>query len=173
MQTNRIAVLVLALALGLATVGCGSSSDGDASPTTAAAGSSTTEGGGDDTDAPDSPEKAAFLEAADRICKESGDEIDKKADELDGSTDVSDAELEAFFTMAAQETNAQIAAVRALGLPEEDAEELDQAFGVLEEAFAAVAEDPKTLLEATSTPEFEEATTYLNEYGFQECGASR
>lgn len=172
MQTNRLASLALAVALGLATVACGSSdSDGAASTTTAPDKTTTTEAdatGGDDT--ADSPEKAAFLAAADKICKESTDKINETSSELDSQEDFDDAAFEAFLKMAAEESSKQIAAVRALGFPEADADELDAAFTTFEEAFAKVAADPGNTLELTGTPEFDEASTFLTEYGFEECG---
>lgn len=176
MQTNRLAALVLALALCLGTAACGSSDDDTSSTTTTTtAGATTTEPAGDDAagdDAPSddgSPEKAAFLKAADKICKDSTDKINEQTDGLERS-DLDDAEMEGFFKMAAEESSKQIAAVRELGLPEADAEELDAAFTVFEEAFAKVSADPSQTLEHTSTPEFQEASEFMIEYGFEQCG---
>jgi Flp pilus assembly protein TadD len=173
MQTNRFAALVLTAALCLGTAACGSS-DGDdaATTTTEAAEATTTTATGDDTGDEDaSPEKAAFLEAADKICKESTDAINEQTAGLE-SQDLDDAAFEEFLQMAAEESTKQITAVRELGFPEADSEELDAAFTVFEEAFAKVAEDPANTLEYTSTPEFQEASTFLTDYGFEECGGS-
>ena len=172
MQTNRLAALILTAALCLGTAACGSSDGDDAASTTTEAAETTTTTAGDDDAGDDgtSPEKAAFLEAADKICKESTDKINETSSELDSQEDFDDAAFEAFLKMAAQESTKQIAAVRALGFPEDDADELDAAFTTFEEAFAKVADDPANTLEYTGTPEFDEASTFLTEYGFEECG---
>ena len=173
MQTNRTAAVLLAVALGLATAACGSSdSDGAASTTTAPAKTTTTAkdadtGGGGTA----SPEKAAFLEAADKICKESTDKINAETEGLDAE-EFDDAAFEAFLKKAAQESIKQITAVRAIGFPADDADELDAAFTTFEEAFAKVVADPSKTLDYTSTPEFEKASTFLTDYGFEECGGA-
>lgn len=175
MQTNRLASIVLTVALGLATVACGGSDSEGASGTTTAPPKTTSTTGSDASepgDGANSPEKEAFLAAADKICKESTDKVNEASAELDTQEEIDDATFEAFLKMAAEESSKQIAAVRDLGFPEADAEELDAAFVTFEEAFAKVAEDPANTLEYTGTPEFDEASAFLTEYGFQECGGA-
>ena len=43
-------------------------------------------------------------------------------------------------------------------------------YDTIEEAFAKVADDPANTLEYTGTPEFDEASTFLTEYGFEARG---
>lgn len=170
MQSNRLAALALAAALCLGTAACGSSDGDDAAATTTTrpATTTTTDETGDPY-AGMSPEQATFLRAADKICKDSTDRLNEATAEIKGdSLDV--AAYEAFLKMAAEESNKQIAAVRELEFPEADADELDAAFTAFEAAFAKVAADPANTIEHTSTPEFQEATAFMDEYGFAQCG---
>lgn len=117
-------------------------------------------------DEPKAMSKADFLESADAICKKGSTAVDKASDEVDQDDE---AAVEAFVTTASEKTLEQIAAVRELGFPADDADDLEAAFSAYERMFEALAEDPSKISEG-ATPGAKEAQVTLEAYGFEECG---
>jgi hypothetical protein len=162
---TRIAkVLTLALAsLALVAVGCGG---GDDSTTTDTGTSGATGASG----APLT--KEAFIAQADAICKESGDAIDKQANQFFSGQEPSDAEIEQFANeVVIPGLHEQVDAIRALTPPEGDEDQIDAMLNAVNEATDRAEADPSLLRASDSESPFAEANQLAQDYGLKECGS--
>ena len=115
--------------------------------------------------------KEEFITQADEICAAGDEEITATADEQFGELKEEPPveEQEAFLTdVVAPNYEDQLAQIRELNPPEEDAEQVDELLGALEDLIAQLRDEPSAVLEATEPPE---ASTLAQEYGLQNCGS--
>lgn len=115
--------------------------------------------------------KEEFITQADEICAAGDEEITATADEQFGELEEEPPveEQEAFLTdVVAPNYEDQLAQIRELNPPEEDAEQVDELLSALEDLIAQLRDEPSAVLEATEAPE---ASTLAQEYGLQNCGS--
>ena len=115
--------------------------------------------------------KEEFITQADEICAAGDEEITATADEQFGELKEEPPveEQEAFLTdVVAPNYEDQLAQIRELNPPEEDAEQVDELLSALEDLIAQLRDEPSAVLEATEPPE---ASTLAQEYGLQNCGS--
>ena len=115
--------------------------------------------------------KEEFIAQADEICATGDEEISASADEEFGDLkeEPPAEEQEAFLSeVVAPNYESQLAEIRELNPPEEDAEEVEALLSALEELIAQLRDDPAAVLEATEPPE---ASILAQEYGLQNCGS--
>jgi hypothetical protein len=115
--------------------------------------------------------KEEFITQADEICAAGDEEITATADEQFGELEEEPPveEQEAFLTdVVAPNYEDQLAQIRELNPPEEDAEQVDELLSALEDLIAQLRDEPSAVLEATEPPE---ASTLAQEYGLQNCGS--
>jgi hypothetical protein len=153
MKRLKIGAIAAALVLIVAVAGCGGGSD-DSSSSTAAALS-----------------KEDFLKQGNQICADGNKEIEAASSQVFSSGKPSQDEMDAFVNdTLIPSVQSQVDAIRALGAPEGDEDQvnaiLDAAQGAIDEAKA----DP-TLLEGNNDP-FAETNKLANAYGLTECGGS-
>ena len=127
--------------------------------------------GGDDDDS-DAVTKEEFIESADAICAANDEQLEAIGEDL--PADATAEEIAALLLDEAMPLfREQIAELRALELPEDDAANLEELWDQLEasadEFEAAIAQDPVAALQ---TDPFAEEYAFANEYGMQECGNS-
>lgn len=146
-KTPMILAALLA-ALALIAAGCGGSDDADEALT-----------------------KEEFITQADEICAAGDEEITATANEEFGELKEEPpvSEQEAFLAdVVAPNYEDQLAQIRELNPPEEDAEQVDELLGALEDLIAQLRDEPTAVLEATEPPE---ASTLAQDYGLQNCGS--
>lgn len=128
--------------------------------------------GGDDGDDGGTPlTKEEFITQADEICATGDEEINATANEQFGELEEEPPvdEQEAFLSdVVAPNYEDQLAQIRELSPPEEDAEQIDELLSALEDLIAQLRDEPATVLEATEPPE---ASTLAQDYGLQNCGS--
>ena len=157
---NRLTKLLAlaAIAAALAAAGCGDDDDEDATGATGAtgvSGSTLTE--------------AEFLDQANEICAAGNTDIDEQAREAFGSGEgePTEQELEQFVgEIMAPSIQGQIDDIRALGVPEEIAGEVNGFLEDAEEAVDAVEAEPSSLLEDDP---FRGINQEAKQIGHQEC----
>jgi hypothetical protein len=146
MKRNVLLMLAGALAVGLIAAGCG---------------------GDDDDDSSDALTKQEFIAQGNAICKAGNAEIDAAAEETFAKNgQPTPAESDAFVTdTVVPNVQGQIDDMRALGIPEEDA---DQVNGILDEAEGIVDEleaDPSSI----EGDPFAPVNGDLKDYGLTTC----
>ena len=152
MKRSVILSTIAALAIGVVAAGCGGDGNDDESSSTGTEAAALT--------------KDEFVQEANAICKQGEAELDQAGQELQGGPN--SPEFEAFITdTLVPNIQGQIDDIRALGIPEEDADEVN---GYLDEAEARLDEveaDP-ALLTSGEDP-FAEVNKKVGAYGLTEC----
>lgn len=134
-------------------------------------------GGNDETEGGFSPvvseplSKVEFLRQADEICFASEQRIEAAADELvtqEGDPDPAEVERIA-LEVVVPALESEVAAIRALGAPKGDEEDVDGILEATEEGIAAIEADPTGLLESIPKP-LTRAQMLAENYGSRQCG---
>lgn len=115
----------------------------------------------------DQGERDAFLPKAAAVCEASAERIAERQAEVDQADAAS---REAYIAFVAGEVLDAVDALRDLGLPEADAEELDAALDVYEERFTAYEEDPSSVNLSAADDDLRDAAAYMAGYGLAACG---
>ena len=123
-------------------------------------------GSGDDDDA-DAQAKEAFLPRAEAVCDETAARIAERQTQVD-QTDA-DA-LQAYVVFVAEQVLLAVEDLRALGLPDADADELEAALDTYEDRFTAFKEDPESVSATSGDEELRDAAAYMAGYGLAACG---
>jgi hypothetical protein len=133
--------------------------------------------GGDETDSeyPDGvaqPQtKVEFLREADRICFSSESQIEAAADDLlaaPGRPDPAEVERVA-LAVAVPALEAEVRAIRSLGAPEGDEEEVEAILAATERGIAEIEADPRSLARRRP-PGLRQAQRLAQRYGASQCG---
>ncbi len=189
MRVTRVGALVLVAAVAVA--GCGvegkvdeagpstttsttapttTSTTGPATTTsTALSTTTTTEAPTTTTTAPgsDGAARAAFVEAANRICREGSDAL------AGGEPDATDQDAMAAYITGTfvPAVRRQLDEIRALGFPPGDEAELAAILDDTDAALDRLAADPIGVINSGRDP-FGDVNARLNAYGLTDCGAS-
>lgn len=131
-------------------------------------------GGGDETtDETVTLTKAEFIKQGDAICKESGDQSEKEAEEF---AEENGFTLEKASTEQLEEAVAEVLVstlrqqadeISALGAPEGDEEQVEEIITSLEGATDEIEDEPKLVFEEKV---FDEPNELAQDYGFKVCG---
>jgi hypothetical protein len=115
--------------------------------------------------------KVEFLDEADRICFASEARIEAAADDLvSGRRDPAPAEVERVaIGVVIPALESEVRAIRALGAPEGDEQEVEEILRATEEGIAAIERDPRGLLEGVPAP-LRRAQRLAETYGSRQCG---
>ena len=139
------ATIATALAVGLIAGGCG----------------------GDDDGGDSSLAKQQWIAQADAICAGGAKEIDRQASQTFGGEEPQPAEIERFAEQVAIPTiEREIAQVKALGVPEGDADEIEAIITAAQTGVAQAKENPLALDQGA----LNEATRQMASYGAKVCG---
>lgn len=157
MSKSLIALVAALAVLAILVAGCGSGSDSTGS-----------------TEGTSSLTKAEFVKKGNAICAKTNEEIEEAFEEFgkekgfSKKKEPSKAELkEAVETVLIPRISKEIESIRALGPPDEEAEEvLDGA----EEALEKGEEDPTVFLKPESAGPFAKVNKLSREYGLTKCG---
>ena len=123
-------------------------------------------GGDDSSDDEPAPTKAEYITQADDICVADQEEIQTAAADVSGDPD-DPATQEVVTNDVLPIYQDQLAELRDLTPPEGDEDATEAIYSALEEALAAVDEDPAAIGDPTV---FAEANDLATEYGLKECG---
>ena len=155
MKSFKVGACSAALVIALAVAGCGSSDDDSSSDE-----SSTTE-----------ISKTDFVTQANEICKSSNTAIDSAANKVFGNGQPTQAETEDFITTTVvPQVETQLSAIRELGVPEGDEDQVNAMLDAAESANEEVKADPISAT-TTNTDPFKEANKLADEYGLTECAS--
>ena len=115
--------------------------------------------------------KVEFLEQADAICHASEARIEAAADELvAGRRDPKPAAVERVaLHVVVPALEGEVKAIRALGAPAGDEDEVEAILSATERGVAAIERDPRGLLDGVPAP-LREAERLARRYGSRECG---
>jgi len=149
MRSRMIATPLVGLALVLA--GCGGSED-------------------------EGPTKADYIKTADAVCKkasDAGEQATNTAVSALGTDSPTPEQLSTVVTsVVLPQLDTQLAALRALEKPKDDADEIDAIYAALEKGIAAGKADPTTLAsDSGGANPFDEANEKAKAFGLKECGA--
>jgi hypothetical protein len=149
MKRNALWLLVGILACGLIAAGCGDDDDDD---------------GGDS----EAISKEEFLAEGNALCAEGDAALEAAAEETFAQGAPTPQEQEAFVTdSVVPEIQSQIDAIRDLGAPEGDEDEIN---GILEDAEAALSDvEADPALVTGETDPFADVNQRLADYGLTEC----
>lgn len=146
MRKALLIAAVAALAGGTVLAGCGSDDDGDTLT------------------------HDELIAQGDAICEPLDRELEQASDEF-GSGPPSEDEISQFVTESlVPNIREQVAGLRELDAPEEDAEQLNQALDTAEEGLDELEQNPEQLEAGPGAQKIQEAGAQLQEIGFQECG---
>lgn len=158
MSKRLIATAVGVLAIALIVAGCGGSSSDDSTTSTA------------------SITKAELIKQGDAICQSGNKEIEAGFEEfakengLEENQEPSEAQAaEISETVLLPSIQKQIDAIRALGAPSGEEEEVSKILDTVEEEIEAAEEEPEALITTNTTP-FKQGNELAQEYGFKVCG---
>ncbi len=157
---RRSALLALA-ASALILVGCSSTS-------------TTSTGDGTTTTTQAKVAKAVVIEKGDKICKDADAEVG------DQPKSESEADVKAYLVKGVKSNRASIVAIKAIGVPDSDADKLTEALDaqssaldLLEKKIDTFAKDPSTLASDTEvTAAVAKSKAAAQAFGFKECGKS-
>ncbi|HEU4739483.1 MAG TPA: hypothetical protein VFS54_10445 [Solirubrobacterales bacterium] len=131
-------------------------------------------GGGDETtDETVTLTKAEFIKQGDAICKESGDQSEKEAEEF---AEENGFTLEKASTEQLEEAVAEVLVstlrqqadeISALGAPEGDEDQVEEIIASLESATDEIEDEPKLVFEEKV---FDKPNELAQDYGFKVCG---
>lgn len=122
-------------------------------------------GGG--TDEVDDDRKEAFLPRAEAVCEETAARIAERQAAVDQADPAS---REAYISFVAGQVLDAVDALRALGLPDGDADELDAALDVYQDRFGTYQDDPSSVSLSAADEELRDAAAYMAGYGLAACG---
>ena len=152
-MARRWAIVIGAAAVGvmaLGAAGCGG--DDDEETTTAAL------------------SKQEFIKQGDEICAKADKQLDQAGREL-GKGKPSQQAIEQFATEnVVPNIQGQIDAVRALGIPEGDEEQINATLDDAQEAIDQLKQDPSQLVNGPADKQLDQAGNELKQYGFKKCG---
>jgi len=123
--------------------------------------------GGDDSSEESAPTKADYIAQADDICAADQEEIQTAAADVSGDPD-DPATQEVVTNDVLPIYQDQLDELRALTPPEGDEEATGGIYDALEEALAAIEEDPAAIGDPTT---FADANEQAVDYGLEVCGA--
>ena len=133
-------------------------------------------GGGDEPDdfspvVSEPLSKVEFLREADRICYSSEARIEAAADELVlGREEPDPAEVERIaISLVVPALETEVRAIRALGAPEGDEQEVEAILAATERGIRQIEADPRGLLDGIPVP-LTRAQRLAEAYGSQQCG---
>jgi len=115
--------------------------------------------------------KVEFLREADRICFSSESQIEAAADDLlagRGGPDPAQVEQVA-LKIAVPALETEVRAIRSLGAPEGDEQEVEAILAATERGIAEIEADPRALAER-SPPGLRQAQRLAQRYGSRQCG---
>jgi hypothetical protein len=141
--------------LAAAAAGCGSDDEpGDFSPVVS-----------------DPLSKVEFLREADRICFASEARIEAAADDLvTGGSEPEPSEVERVaISIVVPALESEVRAIRAIGAPEGDEQQVDAILAATEQGIAAIERDPRGLLDGVPAP-LTRAQRLAEAYGSRQCG---
>jgi ABC-type Fe3+-citrate transport system substrate-binding protein len=160
LNKQLVGLLAGLMAIALVVAGCGSSSNDDSSSSTTA-----------------SLSKAEFVKEANAICTKGGKSINAEFEEFSKENNLSQTKAppkqvqeEAVEQILIPSIRRQVDEVKALGTPEGDEGELQEAIAAQEEVIEEGEEDPVTLLEGESAKQ-KEANKMARDYGLTVCGS--
>jgi hypothetical protein len=147
---------LLLVACCLLAAGCGD--DGNSTPL------STTTG---------PPTKRAFLISADQICNSFESQIEAAGDDLfTGKHQPPPRRVRQFaLHIAVPKLEAEIDAVRSLGAPRGDADEIDAILAASQRGVDQIRRDPELIAGGQAPPGLKQAGRLAKTYGSEECGA--
>jgi hypothetical protein len=149
MKRNLTLIALVALATGLVAVGCG---DDD---------------GGDDTSTSEALTKEEFLAQGNAICKQGNAEIGQAGEGVQGPPGT--PEFDAFVTdTLVPNIQGQIDDLRALGIPEADADQVNAMLDDVQDVVDQIEADPGFATESKQDP-LDPVTESLVAYGLTEC----
>ncbi len=154
-RVRRLLGLVAAVALGCA--GCGADEEGSAEA----------------TGAPVGEDLSSYIAAADEICREADEEAVEQIGKRFAGLTPENAKPKQLRRIAEEilvpVLKKQLRELRALPMPEDDAEELSAIYAKVQAGIREVLDDPKLVISGT-TPSLREASDLAGDYGFQTCG---
>jgi hypothetical protein len=115
--------------------------------------------------------KVEFLDEADRICFASEARIEAAADDLvTRRRDPAPAEVERVaLGVVVPALESEVRAIRALGAPDGDEQEVEEILSATEQGIAAIERDPRGLLDGVPAP-LGRAQRLAEAYGSRQCG---
>ncbi len=115
--------------------------------------------------------KVEFLRQADEICASTESRIEAAADDLlTGEEDPPPEEVERVaIDLVVPALESEVAAIRALGAPEGDEEEVEAILGATEAGIAEIEADPQGLIDGVPQS-LRDAEELARRYGSQQCG---
>ena len=151
----RAIALVLTVAATAVTAGCGDDETTSAPTTTGP------------------PTKQAFLISADQICNSFESQIEAAGDDLfTGKHQPPPGQVRRFaLRIAVPKLEAEIDAVRSLGAPRGDAEEINGILAASQQGVDQIERDPELIAGGQAPPGLRKAGRLAKAYGSQECGA--
>ena len=164
--------LAALLAAGLLVAGCGDDDETTTTTTTTAATGATGASGASGAQGATGLLPADFAAEADAICKAGDKEIDAEGKSTfgDSQQEPSQAEQEQFISeTVVPGIQGQIDGIRALGEPEEGAEELSTFLDDAQSALDDVKDDP-SILSQDQNP-FKDVASQARDLGLQECAS--
>jgi len=116
--------------------------------------------------------KNRFLAEADRICASTNARVEAAGDDLvTGREDPPPAEVRrVVLGVAVPALEAEVRAIRALGAPAGDDDEVEGIIAATEEGIEQVRADPVGVVDRGPPPAFRRAARLARAYGSQECG---
>jgi hypothetical protein len=167
MRKALMLLIVASLGCALAAAGCGGDDDDD---DTTAATTATTEATGGPGDEPLSKEE--FIKAADGICRQGDQEINREAGRTFGNERPSQQAQEDFVTdTVLPNIQAQVDGIRALTPPEGDEDQVTAILDAAQRAIDETEDDPSALTqEGGGSDPFAEANRLAQDYGLTACG---
>jgi hypothetical protein len=167
----RVALVAL-MAAGVLVAGCGDDDEDTTTTTTTSEGTTGASGasGEQGAEAGGGTLPDDFAQQMNDICAEGNQEIDSEAQSVfGGGGEPSKADQEKFVSeTVVPSIEGQIEDIRALGEPDEGAEELDTVLSDAEDALAEVEGDPSVITEGGEDP-FEGINQQMTELGVPAC----
>jgi hypothetical protein len=165
---TKLGVLMLAVvAVALVAAGCGGDDDDDGGTTTATTGATGATGaaGGEPLT------KEAFITAADGVCRQGDQQINKEARKVfGGGQEPSQQDQEQFVTdTVLPNIQSQIDGIRALTPPEGDEDEVNAILDAAQQGIDEGEQDPSSFTQGGGNP-FSEANKLAKDYGLTACG---
>lgn len=164
MRKGILVSALTAIVLAAVVAGCGGGDDSSTSGATSAGGEETVAAG---------PSKAQFIKEGDAICADANEQGEKEAEEFAEDNDfqlekATEAELErAVADVLVPSLNRQAEELGALEAPEGDEQQIEAIVTSLEDAAAAIEEDPSRAFEAEA---LKKPSQLAARYGFKVCG---
>ena len=166
LKLASILLALLALAFGLVVAGCGDDDEDEPQALTSGATGATGADGGE------ALTTAAFIEAADEICKQGNSEIETEGSDFFSEERPTDAEATEFVEeIVLPSLQEQHDAIAALAAPESEQDAVEDVLAKLQAGIDEIEDDPAAFVKAgENSPVFDEANAGAKDLGLKVCG---